>query len=166
MWIGRRDIKEGTLGLKAALRQPVKRPRTAKYPVDQKMFHHAATIATLGAAVTGVLMMYRVDNFLLPRTRTCSAMPRGLDLRRPRRLRNRPHLPCDRARVYFAIRPEKRWMTWSMINGWITRDRYLENHDPERWAVPEAGGAGEMEGSAAGGSGQAALSDRVRSEGP
>ena len=30
------------------------------------MFHHAATIATLGAAVTGVLMMYRVDNFLLP----------------------------------------------------------------------------------------------------
>ena len=100
MWIGRRDIKEGTLGLKAALRQPVKRPRTAKYPVDQKMFHHAATIATLGAVVTGVLMMYRVENFLLPQnTYMFSDATWGWIYVIHGDQRDRPHLPCDRARL-------------------------------------------------------------------
>jgi len=39
------------------------------------------------------------------------------------------------AHVYFAIRPEKLWMTRSMIKGWITRDEYLAHHDPEKWKV-------------------------------
>ncbi|MGH7554525.1 MAG: cytochrome b/b6 domain-containing protein, partial [Longimicrobiales bacterium] len=39
------------------------------------------------------------------------------------------------AHVYFAIRPDKRWLTRSMFKGWITRDEYLAHHDPERWAV-------------------------------
>ena len=150
MWIGRRDIEEGKLGLKAVLGRPdVKRPRAAKYPVDQKMFHHVATVVTIGAVVTGVLMMFRIDNFLLPQNMylfsdavwgwvyvihgVC-----GIGL-----------IFLVIAHVYFAIRPEKRWMTWSMINGWIDRDRYLENHDPERWVVAERGAAGELEGSGA-----------------
>ena len=37
------------------------------------------------------------------------------------------------AHVYFAIRPEKRWMTRSMFKGWITREEYLEHYDPELW---------------------------------
>ena len=37
------------------------------------------------------------------------------------------------AHVYFAIRPEKWWVTKSMILGWITRRQYLEHHDPDRW---------------------------------
>ncbi|MDE2873872.1 MAG: hypothetical protein OXQ93_00420 [Gemmatimonadota bacterium] len=36
-----------------------------------------------------------------------------------------------------------------MINGWIDRDRYLENHDPQRWVVGERGVVGELEGSGA-----------------
>ena len=39
------------------------------------------------------------------------------------------------AHVYFAIRPEKRWITRSMILGRITRREYLEHHDPDRWIV-------------------------------
>lgn len=139
MWVDRNDVEEGKLGLKAALgRSDVKRPRAGKYPVDQKMFHHAAMIATLGAVVTGVLMMFRVDNFLLPmNTYMFSDATWGWIYV--------IHGACGIglillviAHVYFAIRPEKRWMTWSMINGWIDRDRYLENHDPARWTVPEA----------------------------
>ena len=34
------------------------------------------------------------------------------------------------AHVYFAVRPEKWWITKSMILGWITRRQYLEHHDP------------------------------------
>jgi hypothetical protein len=39
------------------------------------------------------------------------------------------------AHVYFAVRPEKWWITKSMLLGWITRRQYLEHHDPERWVV-------------------------------
>ncbi|MXX56523.1 MAG: cytochrome b/b6 domain-containing protein, partial [Gemmatimonadetes bacterium] len=136
MWIDRRDVEEGKLGLKAALGQSdAERPRAGKYPVDQKMFHHVAMIATLGAVVTGILMMFRIDNFLLPmNTYMFSDATWGWIYV--------IHGVCGIgliflviAHVYFAIRPEKRWMTWSMINGWIDRDRYLENHDPARWTV-------------------------------
>lgn len=148
MWIDRRDVEEGKLGLKAAMGQAdIERPRAGKYPVDQKMFHHVAMIATLGAVVTGVLMMFRVDNFLLPmNTYMFSDTAWGWIYV--------IHGVCGIgliflviAHVYFAIRPEKRWMTWSMINGWIDRDRYLQNHDPARWTVAEAGSAAaEAEG--------------------
>ena len=37
--------------------------------------------------------------------------------------------------VYFAVRPEKFFLTKSMIFGWISREKYLEHHDPERWPV-------------------------------
>jgi formate dehydrogenase subunit gamma len=42
------------------------------------------------------------------------------------------------AHIYFAIRPEKLFLTKSMIFGWITREQYLAHHDPNRWpAVAE-----------------------------
>jgi hypothetical protein len=39
------------------------------------------------------------------------------------------------AHVYFAVRPEKWWITKSMIFGMITRRQYLEHHEPDRWRV-------------------------------
>jgi len=39
------------------------------------------------------------------------------------------------AHVYFAVRPEKFWITKSMLFGWISRRHYLEHHDPQRWVV-------------------------------
>ena len=51
------------------------------------------------------------------------------------------------AHVYFAVRPEKWWITKSMILGWITRRQYLEHHEPSRWPVgtgrPNAKPAGQ-----------------------
>ena len=43
------------------------------------------------------------------------------------------------AHVCFAVRPEKWWITKSMILGWITRRQYLEHHDPDRWAIGRSG---------------------------
>ena len=40
--------------------------------------------------------------------------------------------------VYFAVRPEKLWMTRSMFHGWISREDYLRHHDPQRWPVPDS----------------------------
>ena len=44
--------------------------------------------------------------------------------------------------VYFAIRPEKRFLTKSMIFGWIDRDKYLGHYDPARWPVREGASRG------------------------
>jgi hypothetical protein len=33
------------------------------------------------------------------------------------------------------VRPEKWWITKSMMLGWITRRQYLEHHEPSRWPV-------------------------------
>ena len=53
------------------------------------------------------------------------------------------------AHVYFAVRPEKLWMTRSMFSGWITRDDYLRHHDPQRWPVAEAtAGRGDSDSTA------------------
>ena len=57
------------------------------------------------------------------------------------------------AHIYFAIRPEKRWMTWSMIRGWVDREHYLAHHDPAKWVV----GAGDAVSS--GDSGTGAVAD-------
>jgi hypothetical protein len=48
--------------------------------------------------------------------------------------------------VYFGIRPEKRPITKSMIFGWMSRDFYLEEHDPKRWVVPGAASSPESTG--------------------
>ena len=39
------------------------------------------------------------------------------------------------AHIYFALRPEKLWITKAMIFGYITRREYLEHHDPDRWVA-------------------------------
>jgi cytochrome b subunit of formate dehydrogenase len=39
--------------------------------------------------------------------------------------------------IYMAIRPEKFFITKSMIFGWMSRENYLEHHDPSRWPVTE-----------------------------
>jgi len=143
VWIDGADVREGmqelsrfTGGGKAPPRKP------GKYPVAQKLFHHAAAVAALAAIVTGVLMMFRIENPVL---------------------RHNPYLMGDGTwgfvyvlhglggvalitlvitHIYFAIRPEKRWLTRSMFKGWITREEYLANHDVERWKVGEGGAAG------------------------
>ncbi len=158
MWVDRRDLREGRQGLEAAvLRKGPGRPRAGKYPVDQKLFHHAAAVVAFGAIATGAAMMFRVENFLWETNAYLfSDVVWGWIYV--------IHGVCGVgliflviAHVYFAVRPEKRWMTWSMIRGWIHRDRYLEHHDPERWAVAEASAAQARDGS--GGGNAEALAD-------
>jgi len=40
--------------------------------------------------------------------------------------------------VYFGVRPEKLPITKSMIFGYMSRDFYLEEHDPKRWAAEKS----------------------------
>ncbi len=137
VWVGKEDVEEGSEAVRRFLsRAQEPEPRTGKYPLDQKLYHHAASLVTIGTIVTGVLMMFRIDTvFWAGNPYFLSDGAWGLMFVL--------HGICGVAlitlviaHVYFAIRPEKRWMTRSMIKGWITRDEYLEHFDPELWAAP------------------------------
>jgi formate dehydrogenase subunit gamma len=53
------------------------------------------------------------------------------------------------AHIYFALRPEKLAITKSMIFGSISREHFLEEHDPQRWDVSENPSATRPAGSSA-----------------
>jgi cytochrome b subunit of formate dehydrogenase len=53
--------------------------------------------------------------------------------------------------IYMAVRPEKLAITKSMIVGSMSREFYLEEHDPQRWVVessssPKTAGEGVRNG--------------------
>ncbi len=135
IWVGPKDIPELKAEVLRGLGHDVPGPKSGKYPLGNRLYHLATSLAGLAVVVTGLLMM--------PRVRT------------PFFTRN-PYLLSDSlwgftyvthgmagvglvglviAHVYFAVRPEKWWITKSMILGWITRRQYLEHHEPGRWVV-------------------------------
>ena len=135
IWVGPKDIPEFKAEILRELGHDVPGPKSGKYPLGNRLYHLAIVVAGLSAVVTGALMMNRVRTPLFTRN---------------------PYLFSDRtwgltyvthgmagvglvglviAHVYFAIRPEKWWITKSMIFGWITRRQYIEHHEPDRWPV-------------------------------
>ena len=138
IWVGPRDIPELKAEILRELGHQVDGPKPGKYPLGNRLYHTVIVLAGLGVVATGLFMMVRV--------------------RTPFFARN-PYLLGDTAwgvtyvlhgvagvalvglviaHVYFAVRPEKWWVTRSMLLGWITRREYLEHHDPERWGVGDA----------------------------
>jgi cytochrome b subunit of formate dehydrogenase len=146
MSIGPSFFKEGFETVRHVLSSKAPEPsRAGKYPFDHRLYHHSIIVVSLAAIVTGVIMMMRIDQPIFARD---------------------PYLISDQAvgvvfsihgfagvslilliatHIYFALRPEKRWITWSMIRGWIDREHYAEHFDPSKWVVTgkrePAGGA-------------------------
>jgi len=146
MNIGPSFFKEGFETVRHVLSKSAPEPaRAGKYPFDHRLYHHSIIVVSLAAMVTGVIMMMRIDQPIFARN---------------------PYLISDQAvgvvfaihglagvslilliatHIYFALRPEKRWITWSMVRGWIDREHYAEHFDPSKWVVTgkreAAGGA-------------------------
>jgi cytochrome b subunit of formate dehydrogenase len=107
----------------------------AKYPLENKLYHTAIIAAGLSAIVTGVFMMSRVKTIFFPRNPYLfSDMTWGM-MYVLHGLAGVGLIALIIVHVYFGIRPEKRPITKSMIFGWMSRDFYLEEHDPQRWAI-------------------------------
>ena len=139
MWIDKADVKAGVAELKHMLgRNTADVPKAAKYPIDHKFFHHGAAVAALVAILSGVLMMLRLE------TPFWGANPYILGdgswgvVYVLHGLSGVVLISLVITHIYFAIRPDKWWITKSMIFGWIGREQYLEHHDPSRWVVPGA----------------------------
>jgi cytochrome b subunit of formate dehydrogenase len=135
IWIGPKDIPEFKAEMLRELGQEVSGPKPGKYPLGNRLYHLAIVAVGLSAVATGLLMMNRIRTPLFTRN---------------------PYIFTDNtwgltyvlhglagvglvglviAHVYFAVRPEKWWITKSMFLGWIPKRLYLEHHDTRRWNV-------------------------------
>ena len=151
IWPDRVDIEDAGRRLRRALGQAAPAPRKfAKYPLENKLYHLAIVFAGLAVIGTGVLMMSRVRTPFFTRNPYVfgfSDMTWGW-MYVLHGLSGIVLVALIIAHVYFALRPEKLFITNSIIFGWMSREKYLEHHDPERWPV----GEGAHEAGAAGGS--------------
>jgi formate dehydrogenase gamma subunit len=137
IWPDKADIEDASRRLRRALGQSAPEPRKfAKYPLENKLYHGVIVLAGLAATVTGVFMMFRVRTpFFTRNPYLFGDMTWGL-MYVLHGLAGVGLIALVMVHVYFAVRPEKFDITKSMVFGSVSREHYLEHHDPERW-VPE-----------------------------
>jgi len=135
IWVGPKDIPEMKIEMLREMgREDIAGPRPGKYPLGNRLYHLAVVIAGLVVIVSGVLMMWRVRTSLTTRNPyMLSDITWGFTYV-AHGLMGVGFVGLVIAHIYFALRPEKLWITKAMIFGYITRRQYLEFHDPDRWA--------------------------------
>ena len=136
IWPDKVDLRDARRRILRSMGKPVPLPeRFAKYPLENKLYHGAIIAAGLSAIVTGVFMMSRVRTIFFPRNPYLfSDLTWGM-MYVLHGLAGVGLIALIMVHVYFGIRPEKRPITKSMIFGWMSRDFYLEEHDPSRWVI-------------------------------
>jgi len=105
--------------------------KPGKYSFEQKGMHWAMTVLVVAVVATGVILFLNINSpwwerpsvsdegslgiyFLLHGTATL-----GL-------------IAFTAIHIYFAVRPEKRFYTRSMVTGWISEAEMKENHDTNK----------------------------------
>jgi formate dehydrogenase subunit gamma len=99
------------------------------------MYHTAIVLSSLAVVPTGLFMMKRVATPLFIRNPYLFADRTWGLMYVLHGLTGMALVFLTMAHIYFAIRPEKFWITKSMIFGYVSRRQYLEHHDPARWVV-------------------------------
>lgn len=136
MWINSQDLSDGWLVIKQVLGSTGPAPgKPGKNPLGNKLFHHVVAIATLAAIITGLIMMAKVDTPWWKRNPYILSDDTWGIIYVVHGAGSVALITLVMAHFYFAARPEKRWITLSMLRGWISRERYLEHHDENRWPV-------------------------------
>jgi formate dehydrogenase gamma subunit len=108
--------------------------RFGKYPLENKLYHLVVMLAGLAVIATGLFMMKRVDSIFKPRNPYLfNDMTWGM-MYVLHGLAGVGFIALIIVHIYMGIRPEKLPITKSMIFGWMSRDFFLEEHDPKRWA--------------------------------
>jgi cytochrome b subunit of formate dehydrogenase len=136
MGLGLADIKRSIQSAKWILRKRRGPPdRPGKYPVLQKLYHHGIAVIVLTLIGTGAVMMVKIDTPFWQRDPYLLSAKTWGWIYVAHDLAAMAVLSMVMIHIYFAIRPEKLWITRSMILGWITRREYTEHHDPEIWTA-------------------------------
>jgi len=136
IWPDRTDLRDASRRILRFVGKSAPPPdRFAKYPLENKLYHGAIIAAGLSSIVTGVFMMFRVRTIFFPRNPYLFGdMTWGM-MYVLHGLAGVGLIALIMVHIYFGLRPEKRAITKSMIFGWMSRDFYLEEHDPARWPV-------------------------------
>jgi cytochrome b subunit of formate dehydrogenase len=123
MWVSARDFQE-------PFDDTIK---PGKYSFLQKGMHHAMTVLVLLVIGSGLALFAVMDTPWWERSNALDEATLGwmfvlhgastLGL-----------IVLTALHVYFALRPEKRFYTRSMVSGWISEDEHRANHDPGRWS--------------------------------
>jgi cytochrome b subunit of formate dehydrogenase len=136
IWPDRIDIEDAWKRVRRFMGKPAPPPRKfAKYPLENKLYHGAIMATGLSAIVTGVFMMFRVRTIFFPRNPYLFRDMTWGFMYVLHGLAGVGLIALVMVHVYFAVRPEKRDITKSMIFGSMKREFYLEHYDPERWPV-------------------------------
>jgi cytochrome b subunit of formate dehydrogenase len=138
IWPDKADLEDAQKRLKQARGEATDPPRKfPKYPLENKLYHGIIVLTGLSVILTGVFMMFRVRTPIFPRNPYLFGdMTWGL-MYVLHGLAGVGLIALVMAHVYFALRPEKFDITKSMVFGTMSREHYLEHHDPLRWP-PEA----------------------------
>jgi cytochrome b subunit of formate dehydrogenase len=139
IWPDRIDIRDAMRRTLRFMGKPAPPPeRFAKYPLENKFYHLVIVLSSLAVIVTGLFMMKRIQTVIFTRNPYLfSDMTWGL-MYVLHGLAGIGLIALVMMHVYMGIRPEKLPITKSMIFGWMSRDFYLEEHDPERWVVKQS----------------------------
>ncbi len=133
IWVGPKDIPEVKAEMMRELGKEAPGPKPGKYPLGNRLYHLAVMVAGLVVIATGIMMMWRVRSRLIERNPYwMSDAAWGLTYV-THGLMGVGFVGLVIAHIYFALRPEKLWITKAMIFGTISRREYLEHHDPDRW---------------------------------
>jgi formate dehydrogenase subunit gamma len=139
IWLNKEDVKEATARFKRAMGGQAAPPRkAAKYPWDNKMYHTAIVLSALAVVPTGLFMMVRIRTPLWDRNPYLFSDGTWGLMYVLHGLSGIGLVALTMAHIYFAIRPEKLWITKGMVFGDISRQEFLQHHDPQRWTVESA----------------------------
>lgn len=138
MVIGPKDLVDAWRAVGRALGRGGAAPgKPGKYPFMQKIYHVAAAAVVLATVVTGLLMMIKIDTPFWRRDPYVFSDQVWGVVYVLHGLAALCIITLVIVHIYFALRPEKLFMTRSMILGWITRDEYEDHFDPEKWVLEE-----------------------------
>ena len=136
IWPDKIDLQDAYRRTRRFVGQTAPPPRRfAKYPLENKLYHLAIVAAGLSVIGTGVFMLFRVRTIFFPRNPYLFGdMTWGL-IYVLHGLAGVGLIGLILVHIYMAVRPEKLAITNSMIVGSMSREFYLQEHDPHRWVI-------------------------------
>ena len=136
IWPDKVDIEDAQRRMKRAMGESAPEPRKfAKYPLENKLYHLVVMLAGLSVIVTGLFMMKRVRTPFFERNPYLFGDMTWGWMYVLHGLAGVGFVALVITHIYMAVRPEKLFITKSMIVGYMDRKHYIEHHDPQRWPI-------------------------------
>ena len=136
IWVGPKDIPEFKSEMMRELGHEAEGPKPAKYPLGNRLYHLAIVVTGLVATGTGLVMMKKVQTPFLTRDPYILTDPTWGWMYVSHGVAGVALVGLTMAHVYFAIRPEKFWITKSMLFGTIIAPRVPRAPRPGALARP------------------------------